>query len=724
MHELIITEKPSAAQKIAQALSDGKVVVQRVGQVSIYKIKHNGKEIHIVSAVGHLFTVAEKKKSFKYPSFDIDWKASYEVNKSSDYIKKYADVIGSESKNSDSFVVACDYDVEGEVIGLNALRFICKQKDGFRMKFSTLTKPDLIEAYENKAKSLEWGLAKAGEARHFLDWLYGINLSRALTIAVKKGKLYKTMSAGRVQGPALKILADREKEIKAFVSQKFWQIQLLGKVHNRKIEAWHKEDKFWEQQKAKHILSKCKDKTGKISNVEASKIKQPPPFPFDLTTLQTESYRNFGYTPAKTQELAQELYTGGHISYPRTSSQQLSPKIGVKKIITDLTKQSKYKELGNFLLAKNSLNPNNGPKTDPAHPAIYPTGSIPTKATTYALKVYDLIVKRFFATFGDAAERETVKATILVNGEPFIAKGITTTFKGWHTLYEPYVKLKDEELPKVAIGDIVNIQKIESLEKETQPPKRYTQAFIIKELEKRGLGTKSTRAQILERLIDREYIVGKSLEVTKIGLKTVETLEKYCPDIISEELTRHFEEEMEAIKTKREGEKKVLEDAKKKLTKILADIKKHEEKIGNDLAESFIETEKENNYIGKCPKCAGNLVIKYSPKNKSRFIACDNYPDCTLTMSIPNGGKISATDKICEKCKFPIITIISKRPQEVCINHECPTKNTNANPDGGKCPSCGAELVLRKSVYGAFYGCSNYPKCRYIKPSQNKPLKQ
>ena len=191
MHELIITEKPSAAKKIAEALSNGKPSKEVIQGVTVYEANHDGKKIKIVSAVGHLFTVAEKHKSFTYPSFDIEWAPVYKADKNAGFSKKYADVIKKVAKQSNSFIVACDYDIEGEVIGLNVIRFLCGQKDAKRMKFSTLLKDEVQEAYENKSPSIDWGQALAGETRHFLDWMYGINLSRALTLAVKKAGSFK-----------------------------------------------------------------------------------------------------------------------------------------------------------------------------------------------------------------------------------------------------------------------------------------------------------------------------------------------------------------------------------------------------------------------------------------------------------------------------------------------------------------------------------------------------
>ncbi|MBW2965406.1 DNA topoisomerase I [Candidatus Woesearchaeota archaeon] len=727
-YELIITEKPNAALKIAQALATGKPIKKGVKGVPYYEITHGNKDIVVGCAVGHLYTVAEKekKKGWTYPVFDIEWAETGNAKKESAFTKKYLSVLKKLSKDATEFTVATDYDVEGEVIGLNVVRFACKQKDANRMKFSTLTKQDLVEAYDKKMKHLDWGQALAGETRHFLDWMYGINLSRALTLSIKHATgMHKILSSGRVQGPALKIIVEKELAIQEFKPEPYWELELKGKVKDGALVAQHNENPFWNKEKAAGVLAKVKpEKKGKIKDVKKSEFRQAPPPPFDLTTLQTEAYRTGGISPTETLQLAQNLYLDGAISYPRTSSQELPPAIGYAKIITDLSRQAEYSAGCAFLLKKKELKPNNGTKKDPAHPAIYPTGTNPTLKGR-ELKVYDLIVRRFLATFGDPAVRETVKIEIDVKDEPFTAKGTRTTEKGWHELYGKYAMQKEEELPKVNVGEEVAVSEVLMNDKETQPPKRYTQASIIKELEKKGLGTKATRSSIVDNLFQRGYATGKPVTATYLGIKTVDTLEKFCPEILDEELTRNFELEMEKIRENKKKEDEVLSDAKAVLTKTLAKFKEKEKAIGEKLAEASKQTDREMSEIGKCPLCKGNLVIKRG--KFGRFIACDNYPDCSITFKLPTNALFKPSKKTCEKCGYPTLTIIRRkqRPQEVCINPECETKKIEdsaarreaekleAGKIEKKCPTCGKPMVLRKSIYGSFYGCSGYPKCRY-----------
>jgi DNA topoisomerase-1 len=743
-YQLIITEKPSAAKKIAEALADGKPIKKTDGKVTYWEVTHDKHDLVIAPAVGHLYTITEtEKKGWTYPIFDVKWVEVAEADKNAEHTKAFIKTLKKLAKNAASFVLATDYDIEGDVIGFNVLKFACNNKQDVakRMKYSTLTTEELRESFAHPEKTINWGQTNAGLTRHELDWYYGINLSRALSLAVKTAGSFKILSSGRVQGPALKIVVQREKEIMDFKPEPFWQIELKGAVKDTAtkkdvaIEAWHKEDKIFDKKRAEQIMHHTKGKPAVITEISQRQFQQSSPTPFDLTTLQTESYRCLKYQPKRTLEIAQELYLAGLISYPRTSSQQLPEQLGYKKLLAALEKNPDYKELASRLLAKGSLKPNNGKKTDPAHPAIYPTGQ---KAHIEGQKqrLYDLIVKRFFATFSEPALRETNELLIDVNKELFVAKGTRTVKLGWHEFYAPYVKLEEQEMPQVEKGAPVKVKDIVKHDLMTQPPKRYTAASIIKELEKQNLGTKATRASIVETLFNRGYVDPTNMSATKLGIQTVETLEKYCPSILDQQLTRHFEEEMEEIQDNKKKPKQVLDEAKEVLTKLLGVFKKHDKKIGEELISANREAQQIASTIGPCPKCKhhGTLMIKRG--KFGLFVACSKYPDCEKTFKLPVGGLVKPTDKICDVCGHPIIQVIKKarRPAQFCLNTTCPSKHEGVSAkeihdiESGKtekkCPTCKAPLILRKSVYGTFLGCSTFPKCRYIERLGERPKVQ
>ncbi len=658
---LIITEKPQAANKIASSL--GSYSKYSENNVSYYEVERDGKTIIVASAVGHLFGLTYKPGQKGWPIFEVEWRPSYE-KESSAFTKRYYDLLKKLAKRAKEIIIATDYDIEGEVIGWNVVRFICKKDTAKRMKYSTLTKTELEKSFQNLMPEPDWGQAYAGETRHILDWLYGINLSRALMSALKTSGSFKILSIGRVQGPALKIIVDREREIDSFKSEPYWQVFALV----NKFEYKHPKDIF-----DKEELEKFKNIEEGIAETKDSKENILPPHPFDLTTLQREVYRVNRINPSQTLAIAQKLYLDGLISYPRTSSQKIPFSIEPKKILKELEK--------NFPEAKQATRekPIEGKKSDPAHPSIYPTGEF-AKLKDNDKKVYDLIVKRFISVFSQDAITANRRTVIKSKNNPeitFTASGLKVLEKGWTSVY-PAI-LEEKEIP--VLNDLVEIDEIKSLEKETQPPKRFTPASLITILERKNLGTKATRSMIIETLYDRGYLDGQSIKATPLGVKLIESLEKYSPIIIDENLTRQLEEEMEKIQSAKdnlkEKENDVINKAKRLITDISKEFKVKEIEIGKYILkgiEGLREVQTQNNTIMLCPRCKnGNLRLIYSNKTKRSFVACSGYPQCTQTFSLPPNALIKKSEKQCESCLFPKLLSIKKgkRPWEFCFNPEC-----------------------------------------------------
>ena len=663
-YELVITEKPQAALKISSAL--GKSTKRDFHGIPYYEVNRNGEKIVVACAVGHLFTLKQIFRG-EFPAFDIKWVPNF-MARENDFTKRYFDTILNLASGAKSITVATDYDIEGEVIGLNIVRFICGQADANRMKFSTLTDKELNDAYEKKSFNINWGHAIAGETRHYLDWFYGINLSRALMNAIKSTGAFRIMSIGRIQGPALNLVVQKEKQIQSFKSESYWQVFIKVK-NSHELELKHNKDIF-----NKSGLEKFLSLVGRDTNATTEKREQliPPNPPFDLTALQTESYRVYGINPSRTLQIAQSLYLAGVISYPRTSSQKLPDSIAYEEILEKLSKKYGVKEL------IKRQKPVEGKKSDPAHPSIYPTGQGEISALSdEEKKIYDLIVKRFLSLFCEDAiiDKKTIKVEI--DGLKFSEIGSSIRKKAWLEIYP--IKFSENEIPDLE-GN-VKIINLRTEEKETQPPKRYTQASIISELEKRNLGTKSTRASILETLYDRNYVRGKSVEATSLGISLIETLEKNSPIIIDEKLTRDIEKEMEKIAEAKdnflEKEKNVIDKAKETIRKIAEQFKEKNLEIGRELLKAnayLTEKLKEENKLNPCPVCNfGNLAITYSKKNRRFFIACNNYPKCTNTYSLPPNGLPKRIDRNCEICGFPMIMILrkGKKPWILCFNKEC-----------------------------------------------------
>lgn len=1237
MATVIIAEKPDAAERLALALAEGKPKKKASNQgVSYYEFERNGKKHIVVAAVGHLFNLKQTgDKGWTYPVFDVEWMPSFKIRKQSAFSEKYfrtiEEVVKSNGKNCE-YISAADFDNEGSTIAYNILRFICNANEAKRMKFSTLTKQDLVKAYEDASPKLDLPQIEAGIARHTLDFFYGINTSRALTLAIKKAaKRFAVLSAGRVQGPVLCMLAEKENEIQKFVPKPYWQLELKLDLKGQEAIAQHEQEKLWNEADAKKIFSSCKSKKAEVENVEKKNYKQSPPVPFNITSLQTEAYRFFGFSPQQTLSIAQELYTkaycvtadtliplpsgeiitvkdfinkkisstvgvdenlktrkikvqkwfklplsplkkitlengdsiktthdhkimvmkegnvtwipaselteedyvavpdminvcrgneyscifeifnmfneedknniyikfekgfkdvlkqrlknrkkklsdistyikckkntvfkystnsifpyslikylinenilseedlesnivsysylkkqiklpfkidenlsyffglvaadghndgrhisfpkidkfkevlddfskkidvkiseskiqyyissvllckmlealdipsgkkddkidisnlilkqqekivwsfitgffdgdgsvktkntgsgksktvrvcftsrsekfisklkltlltfgicsyvyrypkhstkdaldllvysddfekfytginnfckiraddlaeankiysisksfrhsfkliplfgenlrkfvndGGNIdlsnqlnhnkkiqknllvkifsdspyinslgcghliwkkikkienvkpeetydittethnfiangivvhncSYPRTSSEKLPPQIGFREILQALAKSGKYEKICKHLLDLPELKPNEGKRIDPAHESIHPTVEPPKKILQpMQQKIYDLICRRFFAVFGKEALREAMKVSALLDGNRFVFTGRRTLEKGWMDLYGQYAKFDETVLPEMKKGDALDVKKLGMLSKQTAPPPRFSQASIIKEMETRELGTRATRAAILQTLYDRNYIQDKSLKVTDLGMKVADTLKKYVPDLVDEKLTRKFEKDLEKIMQEKIKKEKVLSQAKKALIQISSEFRENEDRIGKGLADAVMKTQDDRAVLGKCVKCDGELKVMFSPLTKKSFVGCTSYsrcavcgftkkackckcpicggekgkcacewkqkiwtPKCSTGFPLPAMATIQKTDKICELCKTPIITVIRKgrRPFRMCLFPECPSKLEWGKKKDGKAKS-------------------------------------
>lgn len=680
-YTLIITEKPTAAKAVAEALSDSKPEKKQEEGSRAYwfEFENNGKKFVCAPAVGHLFTLKQTSKGWNYPAFDVDWVPSFKANRMASFSEPYYRNIEKLSKEAGDVIIATDYDDEGEVIGFNILHFLLGRKDAARMKFSTMTKEELHESFSHPIK-INKNLIEAGYTRHYLDYMWGISLTRALTNAIKvANKRFRILSTGRVQGPVLHMLSRHEKKIKAFVPKQFWEIELEVKAGKQVLRATYEKEKIWNKAEADKILKKSGAKEAIVKDIKKKLMSQKPPVPYNTTAFLADVYRYFGYTPQQGLNIAESLYQAGIISYPRTNSQQLPADINYRKILTSLSKQDAYAKSSEFLLAKKELKPTEGKATSAAHPAIYPTGSVPKRLSATQQKVYDLVVRRFFAVFGDPAKRESQTVILDVNKEIFLLHGTKTIEHGWTALYGKYAARDEILLPDLKTGDKLYVSKTDQLKKETQPPPRYSQGSVLKAMEQSGLGTQATRAQILQILYNRGYLIGKSIEVTDLGMKLSDILEKSVSDVISEKLTKHFDQECDAVEQGKEKRENVLEEAKKELTRICNEFRKKEAKIGEDLTKAVIAAQDKQSILGPCPKCkyGGTMKVHKLWRTGKRFAGCTGYKKgCRTGFPLPREGVIISQDKICEECNTPIIQVSmqGRRPFRMCLDPLCPTK--------------------------------------------------
>lgn len=680
----IITEKPDAAARIASGLDlAGKPRKMLYRGVPYYEA-NRGKMLIVAPALGHLYTVTSGRKGKSgYPVFDFNWAPLYLAQRNAKRTRIWLEAITKLARDADAFIDACDYDIEGSIIGYNILKYACdgKQAEAKRMKFSTLSPQEIQQAYENALPNLDFDLIEAGLARHEVDWLYGINLSRALTQATKRsGGIYATLSTGRVQGPTLKMLATREKAIRNFVPTQYWIIKATVCTGNAFCEAYYEKKMIETEKEANAIVEACRGNKGKIEKIETKKRLISPPPPFDLGSLQREAYRLFGYSPLRTSKVAQRLYLDALTSYPRTSSQKLPSAIGYKNILEKLVNSHETEKLARKLLTERMLEPKEGKNSDPAHPAIYPTGSLPTRGLNSAEKnIWNLVVKRFMATFADDSIECSVKAVVEINGNKFHLEGKETLQEGWMHFYKPYVHSDDCPLPQITEGQEAEVKTIYAQEVYTKPPPRYTPSSLLRRMEKLNLGTKATRAGIIQTLSDRKYINDDKIVVTDLGFEVIDVLKENCPTVLSSSLTAELEERMRKIQEKEETREKLLAEVIEILKPVVATLKERENAIGEKLSRALMKAKMEERNLGACPNCkTGKLVILYSKKTGKRFVGCTNYFEgvCKNAFPLPQVGLLKSLHAPCNNCGHPTLQVWAKgrRAWRFCINLNCPAK--------------------------------------------------
>ena len=569
----------------------------------------------------------------------------------------------------------CDYDIEGSLIGYTILKYACDgaDKKALRMKFSTLTVKELRDSYANVLPELDFSLAFAGMCRHEVDWLYGVNLSRALTqSALKAGNRYSTLSTGRVQGPTLRFVVDREREIETFVPLPYWVLRAGFDVDGKVIEAEYELERLDTKSHAEEVVKDCAAKKGVIEKLESKTYQVSPPTPFDLSALQSEAYRHFGFTPRIALSVAERLYLDQLISYPRTSSQKLPPSINYEEILRALGKMGAYRSESSSLLASGILRPNDGKKDDPAHPAVYPTGAVPRgELDARGQKLFDLVVRRFLSTFGKTAAKQSEKATVKVGKHLFFLRGSRILEKGWIDLYGPYAKFQEITLPPLKEGQHVTMAALSLEEKYTQPPLRYNPSSLLKAMEEAEIGTKATRADIIETLYKRGYVKGERITATPLAFRVTEILRKYCPKMVDVTFTRELETMMEQIELGKQTRETVVLETVAYLKPVIEDLKTKELEVGKELTVIIGDMWRASiTLFVPCPQCGSTLRIVRNPKTKKRFIGCAGKwaKNCTFGLPLPQFGALKLLEKRCPECGFQLIQVRSKgrRPLVSC----------------------------------------------------------
>lgn len=664
-HVLIIAEKEKQAEQIAGILSNGRYERKKMGRVPYYVFKRDGARVTVVPARGHIYQLKTRDKG--YPTFNVEWAPTRGVKGVKSYIKTIRELY-----RGGRIVLATDYDMEGEVIGGNIIEFTLGIRDIDsidRMIFSSLTKKEITEAWENPAK-VDVKLLEAGRARHEMDFMWGVTFSRALMEAVRIAGGFRRhpLSVGRVQTPMLAAVVELERKIQNFKPEPYWELTAKVLINGKWYVAQYVGNPIKNCEEAVNLLEKARGGKAIVKDVRISKSIRKPPVPFDTTELQKEASRWFGLSPQQTINQAEGIYLEGAISYIRTDSQVYPKDLDHRGLLTKLSEISQeYRDFAEDILSRAKLTPSAGKKggKESAHPAIHPTGKRPKRLNRRQWKLYDLICRRYFATLGDNMVRETKRITIDVNGLTFKLSGTRTVEIGWGKYYKPYLDLEEVDFGPVKAGDKLRFN-VDLVKKMTKPPPRMTPMKLVLWAEKNGIGTKATRGEMIKKLLDRRYleVEKKALKPTKLGFCVAEVIEERIPILLSVEMTRRFEEQLFLVKNGKITREELLENVKEEILKLTEEFNEHIERIGKDLHKKLSETLE--NTIGTCPKCGKPLKLIRRSDGK-RFIWCTTL-NCTY-YPLPQKGKLTIINRKCMKCGLKPIKVSQrgKRPWELCV---------------------------------------------------------
>jgi len=703
MKRLVITEKSNAARRISTILSDGSYKTEKAGNTPVLRFQSGEDEYAVIGLRGHIIEL-------DYPEAFNDWRSVppedlvYAPQEKVVKAKGILDTIRQEAEESDEVIIATDYDREGELIGLETVRLAGVPREKTRRaRFSALTKSEVESAFQNLSLPDE-RLADAAEARQVIDLAWGAVLTRMVSLS--SGQLGRNfLSVGRVQSPTLKLLVDRHQEIENFVPQPFWEIN--AEFGQESFPGQHVQNPFWSKDNADAVLTKVQETpNGTVTRYTVEEKEEFRPAPFDTTQLQVEANR-IGISPSLAMKLAEDLYTAGYISYPRTENTVYPRSLNLRNILERLKESDFAKEAGE-ILSQERISPSRGRRSTTDHPPIYPTSAASSaKMKGDKWKLYELIVRRFLATLAPPAVAQVTECEVDVNGEMFLSQGYRILKPGWRRYY-PYSKVNEKVLPSLQEGEQVAVRSIEQLQLETKPPYRYNQGYLIQEMDRLGLGTKSTRHDIIGKLYSRNYVQGNSLIPTPSGIALTSSLAKHGGNITEPSMTSTLEADMEKISLGERTLDAVVKESQQMLEKVAATMREHDEQIGEEIRTAL----KEQQHIGVCAACGQDLVIKKSWRGSS-FIACTGYPECRKAYPLPRSAMVQVNGGICPVCGNPQLRVIRRGqpPQENCVDPECPS-NTARN-DLGPCPSCqeGTIRILYSKAGKRFAGCSRWPEC-------------
>ncbi|GAA7726447.1 type I DNA topoisomerase [Helicobacter pylori] len=698
MKHLIIVESPAKAKTIKNFLD---------------------KNYEVIASKGHVRDLSKFALGIKIDG--TGFTPNYVVDKDhKELVKQIVEL----SKKASTTYIATDEDREGEAIGYHVACLIGGKLESYpRIVFHEITQNAILNALKTPRK-IDMSKVNAQQARRFLDRIVGFKLSSLISSKITKG-----LSAGRVQSAALKLVIDKEREIKAFKPLTYFTLDAYFESHLEAQLISYKGNKLKAQElidekKAQEIKNELEKESYAISSIVKKSKKSPTPPPFMTSTLQQSASSLLGFSPTKTMSIAQKLYEGvatpqgvmGVITYMRTDS------LNIAKEALEEARNKILKDYGkDYLPPKAKAYSSKNKNAQEAHEAIRPTSIVlePNALKDYLkpeeLKLYALIYKRFLASQMQDALFESQSVVVACEKGEFKASGRKLLFDGYYKILGN--EDKDKLLPDLKENDPIKLEKLESNAHVTEPPARYSEASLIKVLESLGIGRPSTYAPTISLLQNRDYIKVEKKQISALesAFKVIEILEKHFEEIVDSKFSASLEEELDNIAQNKADYQQVLKDFYYPFMDKIEAGKKN------------IISQKVHEKTGQsCPKCGGELVKKNS--RYGEFIACNNYPKCKYIKQTENAND-GANQELCEKCGGEMVQKFSRNGAFLACNNYPECKNTkslkntpNANEiiEGVKCPECGGDIALKKSKKGSFYGCNNYPKCRFL--SNHKPI--
>ncbi|WP_187952005.1 type I DNA topoisomerase [Helicobacter pylori] len=698
MKHLIIVESPAKAKTIKNFLD---------------------KNYEVIASKGHVRDLSKFALGIKID--ETGFTPNYVVDK--DHKELVKQIIELSKKASITYI-ATDEDREGEAIGYHVACLIGGKLESYpRIVFHEITQNAILNALKTP-RQIDMSKVNAQQARRFLDRIVGFKLSSLISSKITKG-----LSAGRVQSAALKLVIDREREIKAFKPLTYFTLDAYFEPHLEAQLISYKGNKLKAQElidekKAQEIKDELEKESYIISSIVKKSKKSPTPPPFMTSTLQQSASSLLGFSPTKTMSIAQKLYEGvatpqgvmGVITYMRTDS------LNIAKEALEEARNKILKDYGkDYLPPKAKVYSSKNKNAQEAHEAIRPTSIIlePNALKDYLkpeeLRFYTLIYKRFLASQMQDALFESQSVVVACEKGEFKASGRKLLFDGYYKILGN--DDKDKLLPNLKENDPIKLEKLESNAHVTEPPARYSEASLIKVLESLGIGRPSTYAPTISLLQNRDYIKVEKKQISALesAFKVIEILEKHFEEIVDSKFSASLEEELDNIAQNKADYQQVLKDFYYPFMDKIEAGKKN------------IISQKVHEKTGQsCPKCGGELVKKNS--RYGEFIACNNYPKCKYIKQTENAND-EATQELCEKCGGEMVQKFSRNGAFLACNNypECKntkslknTPNAKETIEGVKCPECGGDIALKRSRKGSFYGCNNYPKCHFL--SNHKPI--